>query len=255
LSKLQATREWVDNNRRITAGAAVLVVAYFVLARPDVPPVAYVLAIGGVSAGAVGYAGAYALEKLFGHDKRIMYVKLGFPGFHIWRLNDEMHERVEVVGADGLFKLRTFHFDVYEVEAFFPEGSPPTAKATWRASATNMELVEHKQKVDEVRGELEDEARKGMALRVKLGRVVRDAVYNISLGILREQEGLTVRDGEKIDEAVERATEKYDIEDELNDVAGEHADDVADDPDDALDEWKAVPVESTAQTEVSTDGD
>lgn len=246
-------RAWVDENRRVSAAAVVAVIAYFALAKPDVPPAVYVVAVGGVSAAAVGYVGAYVLERLFPDQMPIMYVKLGFPGFHIWRLNDEMHERVEVVGADGLFKLRTFHFDVYEVEHFFPDATPPVAKATWRASASNIELVEHREKVDNVRKELEEEARKGMALRVKLGRVVRDAVYNISLGILREQEGLTVRDGEKISDAVENATEKYDIEEELNGVAGEQADDVADEPADALDAWEDVPIQP--ETEVAESGD
>lgn len=103
-------------------------------------------------------------------------------------------------------------FPAWECKNYDPEDN--TCEGTWRGSVSDLELVENRQMIDEIRGDLEDLAREGVSIRVKQSSIVRTAVRDVVTSFISGIESETLYDGEKIQSAVDDALEQFDAEDE-----------------------------------------
>jgi len=99
---------------------------------------------------------------------------------------------------------------VYEAREFDQEEN--RAVGTWRGSATDLELVEHRENVKEVRGDLEELAREGLAIRAKQSSIVRASVSDIVMEFVGDFEVETMYSGEQIQNRVEDALADLDDE-------------------------------------------
>jgi hypothetical protein len=113
---------------------------------------------------------------------------------------------------------------VYEVREYDEEDNH--AVGTWRGSATDLELVEHRESVREVRGDLEDLAREGLAIRAKQSSIVRGAVADIVMEFVTDFEAETTYSGEEIQQRVDAALDDLDAPvDDQDDDQDDHPDD------------------------------
>jgi hypothetical protein len=101
---------------------------------------------------------------------------------------------------------------VYEVEQYNPDENK--AVGTWRGSATGLDLVEHREAVHEVRGDLEDLAREGLAIRAKQSSIVRGAVSDIVMEFVADFEDQSTYSGDNIQARVDDALADLDAEDD-----------------------------------------
>jgi len=97
---------------------------------------------------------------------------------------------------------------VYEVREYDQEDNH--AVGTWRGSATDLELVETREAVKEVRGDLEDLAREGLAIRAKQSSIIRSSVSDIVMEFVGDFEEETTYSGEQIQQRVEDALDDLD---------------------------------------------
>jgi hypothetical protein len=128
---------------------------------------------------------------------------------------------------------------VYEANDFDPDEQ--VATGVWRGSATDLELIEHREAVAEVRGDLEDLAREGLAIRAKQSAIVRGAVADIVMEFVADFEDESTYSGDQIQHRVDSAL------DELDETPADSDDDQDDEADPLLD--------SFAQTTNNLDSD
>ena len=120
---------------------------------------------------------------------------------------------------------------VFEARNYDPDEHH--AEGTWRGTASDLELVEHREQVKETRNDLEQLAREGLAIRAKQSSVVRGAVADIVMDFIADFEEETTYSGDEIQSR---------IEDALDDLDTEQADD------DQEDEQPESPLLETLQT-------
>lgn len=115
----------------------------------------------------------------------------------------------------------------------------------WRGSASDLELVESRESCREVRGDLEDLAREGLALRTKLSSIVRSSTRNIVNDFIADFESETVYSGDEIQNRIDEALDHLDDPDSPDTPD----DDLPDDPDDP-----DSPLTESDQLEPNTNG-
>jgi hypothetical protein len=144
--------------------------------------------------------------------------------FALWKLSPEQFDDLDVLHGE-LHRLSATA-EVWEAQAYVPDRN--SAIGTWRGSASNMELLEERERIDELRETLEAEAQQGMSIRIKVGAIVRSAVNDIVHDIVGQYEGITIHRGEQVENSVQEALEDYDLlsreederEDDLNESEG-----------------------------------
>jgi hypothetical protein len=129
----------------------------------------------------------------------------------LYKLSPQAFGRLSVVEGE-LFQLDGEQ-PVYECRQFDPEQL--RAVGTWRGSASDLELIEERERIDEIRRTLEDEAQKGLSIRMKVGSIVRTAVNSITRDMLAEVEGATIYQGSQVEDTVRAAMEEYDVREEF----------------------------------------
>jgi len=206
--KLEQLRRWIDANRKVAVGIVGAAIAYLVVVKPEIPPMVFVVGGSLAVAGIVGYVGAEIIDWYTDDPEHIYYVKVGFPDGGIWQLTPAKHERTQVIEGE-LHELSWTTHRAYEVEDYEPELD--LAVGTWRGSATNLELIEDRERIDEIRDDLEAMAQEGLSYRIKAGRATRQAVADILNGLLASAEGATFDFEEKVESSIEGAIRDHDL--------------------------------------------
>jgi len=99
-----------------------------------------------------------------------------------------------------------------------------TVDGTWRGSADDLELIEERERIREIRQELQQMAQQGLAHRIREGTIVRQALRDIVGQVARTTEQQTLVNGQAVEQAVEDALEDWSVE-------KEEPEDVEDGPD------------------------
>lgn len=126
----------------------------------------------------------------------------------LYKLTPQQFADMTVV-HDELYRL-SGEVEVWACRAYVPDRN--TAIGTWMGSASDMELVRERERIEEIRGTLEDEAKKGVRLRMQLSSIVRDAVGRITNDFIKTYEGETIYAGDRIGDAVDDALDDYDLD-------------------------------------------
>jgi len=100
-----------------------------------------------------------------------------------------------------------------------------TVQGTWRGTMSDRELLRALNKIEECRGTLEDDAKKGFTLQTQAFTIVRQATRKAVLHIVDTFETGTLPDeGEGITQEVDAALEKFDLKTKLNEIEDTNTD-------------------------------
>jgi len=217
--RLNGLRSWADNNRRALLVGGLVAVAYFQFVG-SWPQVTTSTAVLGVVSGLAALGALLVFRKLADllYSETWVYlveVSVSEENFAIYRLNPEKFEDLAVLNGDSLHPLPDTKYRAFECLRYRPEEN--VAQVTWRGSATELELLESEERIAAVRGELEKRARHGDEIRANAPNIVRDAVSDMFLDMVRLSEGVQVPKGSLITDAVENATTR--IEDLTDDFS------------------------------------
>jgi len=206
---LKAYRNWIGLGV-VAAVAAALYVG--VPALPSIPREPRVFAVGALAAVLLGYAPAVRIvEWLYAPEGTYLVdIDARDNGFAIWRLSPEEWEQLTVEKGE-LYRLKT-SADAYTCRQYWPDYQ--LCLGTWRGSASDLELLEERERIDEIRETLEQQAQEGLTIRMKVGSIVRTAVRDIVNDLVRQYEGTAIHRGERIEQAVDSALDDYDLDDE-----------------------------------------
>jgi hypothetical protein len=106
-----------------------------------------------------------------------------------------------------------------------------TVKGTWRGTMSDRELLRALEKIDECRSQLEDDAKRGFAIETKAWSIIRNATRKAVLSVVDTFEAGTLPDdGDSIDDEIEAAIEKFDLDKKLRETND------GDTPEDSLDD-------------------
>lgn len=176
-------------------------------------------AVAGVVAAVLGYpVAARVVAWLFrpGYTY-LLSVDARGSDLELWQLPPSTWR--EIVVEDGeLFQVQA-SAPAWECETYDPEEN--VATGTWRGSASDLELIADRERIDEIRGVLEELAKEGLTLRVKQSGIIRSAVRGIVMSFVEGFERSSFYDGEQIEAAVDDALDRWSSEDEDEDEPGE----------------------------------
>jgi hypothetical protein len=106
-----------------------------------------------------------------------------------------------------------------------------TVSGTWRGTLDDRELLRALHTVYECRGQLEDDARIGFALETSAFTIVRNAVRQTTRTVVRTFEKGTLPDeGEGVNQAIDDAIEKFDLEEHIEDEIESDLEEASTDP-------------------------
>ncbi|WP_335999367.1 hypothetical protein [Halorientalis halophila] len=205
---LKAYRWWIGSASVVAVGLAV----WFGLPDlPSIPREPRLFAVGALAAVAIGYAPAMKIvDYLYSPDGTYLVdIDARDNGFALYRLSPEKWERLEIEKGE-LYRLKT-SADAYACRQYWPDYD--VALGTWRGSASDLELLEERERIDEIRTTLEQQAQEGLSIRTRMGSIVRTAVRGIVNDLVGQYEGTAVHKGERIEEAVQDALTDHDIQD------------------------------------------
>ena len=83
---------------------------------------------------------------------------------------------------------------------------------TWRGSASDLELIQERERIDEVRGILEDLAQEGLSIRVKQSGIIRSAVRGIVMSFVEGFESETLYKGDEVKKSVDKALSRWSVD-------------------------------------------
>jgi hypothetical protein len=131
-----------------------------------------------------------------------------------------------------------------------------TVKGTWRGTLSDRELLTAVSKIDECRGTLEDDAKRGFTIETQAWSIIRNATRSAVRSVVATFERGTLPDGgEGLGREIDRALEDFDLDQDIRHVEGD--DGTPDhDPTDAPDDLDADPLDEDTQQpqpEVSAD--
>lgn len=125
----------------------------------------------------------------------------------LYKLTPQQFADMTVV-HDDLYRLSGL-VEVWACRAYVEDRN--TAIGTWMGSASDMELVRERERINEIRETLEDEAKRGVRLRMQLSSIVRDAVNRITNDFITTYEGEVIYSGDRIGDAVDEAMDDYEL--------------------------------------------
>lgn len=109
-----------------------------------------------------------------------------------------------------------------------------TVEGTWRGTMSDRELLRSLQKIEECRGTLEEDAKRGFIIESQAWTIIRGATRSAVLSVVSTFERGTLPDeGEGINEEIDAALERFDLERQLRDENPDPSpEDVAESPED-----------------------
>lgn len=217
-SRLDAAVDLLSAYSTWIGAAAVVVVGLVWWSGASVPEVPRPLIIGGLAAVAGITLGWIPAKKvvawLYSPNWRYL-VSLDAQGndLEVWRLSPDAWEALDVAEGE-LYELQAI-VPAYECATFDPGALEATG--TWRGSKSDMELLQERERIKEIRQTLEEQAQEGIALRMRVGSIVRSAVGSIVNDLVEQYEQRAVHGGERIEQAVSEALEDHEIQQDEED--------------------------------------
>lgn len=210
-----AIRETLAENKRLIGLSMVALIGYFALtdAKPTVPTAWIVVVVFGAVAAAGGwFAGKKVVAWLWEPNWRyLLDIDARQDPIALYRLTPEKFGRMNVI--KGELKRWDAKYPVYTCQNYDSEMN--ICMATWMGSAEDLELLQERERIDEVRESLEKEAQKGLTTRMRASSAVREAVGSITNGMLEAIESSTFDQEGDLEQAIAEAVEKYDLEAEI----------------------------------------
>lgn len=123
--------------------------------------------------------------------------------FAVWELPPDDWRELKIRTDDEKLRHVRALWPAWFGKAYDPELNE--VDGHWLGSVSDYELAENREKVDEVRGLLEERARAEMAIRVKQSGIVRKAVRDVVTAFVEGFETETLYRGEAIQAAVMEA--------------------------------------------------
>lgn len=128
----------------------------------------------------------------------------------VWKIPASSWRELDVTEGE-LYSLHAAS-PAWEGRNFDPESLE--VEGTWRGSATDLELVESREHINEIRNDLEDLAKEGLTIRVKQSSIVRGAVRDICQAFIADFEDETIYDGSQLEDKVDKAISHWQSETE-----------------------------------------
>jgi hypothetical protein len=179
---------------------------------PRIPREPRVFVVGVLAAVVLGYAPAIKIvEWLYAPDGTyLLDIDARDNGVAVYRLSPEKWDSLTVDKGE-LYRVKA-SADAYTCRQYWPDYD--VCLGTWRGSASDLELLQDRERIDAIRETLEEQAQEGISIRMKMGAIVRSAVRNITNDLVGQYEGTAIHKGEHIERAVTDALEDYDATDE-----------------------------------------
>ena len=218
MTDVQSLREAAirDRWRIAILVTAVVGLAYYFGFNPQIPRRAKLFGMAFVAASLAGFPAATRVVDYLYRPTHTHLVEFDAETdtLRIWQLPASTWRELTV--EDGEIYPLQADSPAWECRSYDPEDN--VATGTWRGSATDLELVESRAAINDIRNELEDMAQEGLTIRVKQSTIVRTAVKDIVMAFLRDYESETVYSGDelqtKIDDAVDSFTLKTDTDED-----------------------------------------
>jgi len=182
---------------------------------PSVPRYWRVFLVAAVACAALGYpAVVKVLRYLYDPPKRYL-VQPGVTDDEggIWELSPKAFENLHVKGGE-LYEWPGTEYPTYGVEWFDPDSN--VCKATWRGTASDGELLQEQEKINEVRDHLEDKAKKHDILVTRAETIVREAVLDNARLLVKEYNRASLIDVSALSERIDETLSKVDLTEDIN---------------------------------------
>jgi len=127
----------------------------------------------------------------------------------LWEFTPRLWEKVEVTEG-SLHTVSTKKGEAYVCNKFIPTKNE--AIGTWIGSANDLELIQEREKIEEVRNRLEDLAKQGLRTRIQVSSIVREAVNKIISKLAVSLEKEVVYNGEQIQESIDQALKEINLQ-------------------------------------------
>jgi len=182
---------------------------------PEVPRYWRVFLVAAVACAALGYpAVVKVLRYLYDPPKRFLVqpgVSAGEGG--IWELSPKDFENLHVEGGE-LYEWPGTEYPTYGVEWYDRDAN--IAKATWRGSASDGELLKNQEKIDEVRDHLEEKAKERDVLVTRAETIVREAVLDNARLLVKEYNRASLIDVSALSDRIDETLSKVNLTSDLN---------------------------------------
>jgi len=191
--------------------------------NPSVPRWLHVTGLAFGAAALLGYAPAARLVKWLYKPSYTYLVDVDARTneFAVWQLPPDVWRDLEVLDGE-LYEVRSTA-PAWECRGYDPEANEATG--TWRGSASDLEFIEDRERIDEIRGVLEDLAKEGLTYRVKQSGIVRSAVRGIVLSFIEGFESETLYEGSAVKDSVDDALARWQFENSPRDDSESVGDD------------------------------
>lgn len=166
----------------------------------------------------------------------------------IYELSPTAFENLTVKGGQ-LYQWPGTKYPTYGVEWYDPETN--FAKASWRGSASDEELLKEQEKIDEIRDHLEEKAKERDVLVTRAETIVREAVMANARLLVQEYNRASLLDVTALSDRIDDVLEQVDLTAELNEQDRRKTDPETDPADPDLDPGQ--PTRTPAATDGGTD--
>ena len=132
----------------------------------------------------------------------------------LWRITPKGWADLEVTKGE-LHKIEEAQKPLYTATKF--ESDEWQAEGTWRGTLSDRDLLRSLAKVDECRGMLERDAKRGFAIETQSFTIIRSATREAVRSVVETfRRGSLPDQGDGIDDKIEDAIESYDLEKEID---------------------------------------
>lgn len=136
------------------------------------------------------------------HEERYLYMlelKAEDGGIGIWRFHPGQWKEIEIINGK-LHEEKVDKGRLYVCREFDESGME--AKGTWMGSASDLEFLREKKKIEDTRKRLESLASESVELRASMLSIVREAIDRVGAKMAQEFEKGTLYQGEEIGKVV-----------------------------------------------------
>lgn len=214
---LKAYRNWIGLGVLLVVGAVVALVTILGVSLPEISlgreHKAFLLSF--VLLGLAGYFPVVKIyEWIYDPPKRyLVQPAVSDDEGGIYELSPTAFENLTVKGGQ-LYRWPGTSYPTYGVEWYDPETN--IAKGTWRGSATDEELLQEEEKIDEVRDHLEQKAKERDVLVTRAETIVREAVMANARLLVQEYNRASLLDVTALSDRIDDVLDKVDLTEELN---------------------------------------
>jgi len=182
---------------------------------PSVPRYWRVFLVAAVACAALGYpAVVKVLRFLYDPPKRfLVQPAVSDEAGGIWELSPADFEDLTVTNGQ-LYQWPETKHPTYGVEWYDRDSN--VCKGTWRGSASESELLESQEKIDEIRENLDKKAKQRDILLIRGQTLVRESVFDLVDLVVNEYNRASIVDVSGLMNKFNEAMDEYDLSDALN---------------------------------------